>query len=678
MKKLITGAVAAIAILLGFAACSGEYSKDLLDNDVQPLYIVGIQPDNGRKALTIVDSTTQELKFTYKYNSGNLDLTTGYEFDAWSSKEGVIAFKICRDADLNTWRDWGGINNNNDGAYTADVAPKPKINSSKFITLNYRGTTLAPSNPGNVYIYDLVDETEYTLTVKYISSSNSVSLKISTEGSVAEMPEMTLVPVGETKTFPTKDEDKNDIIYTMNRAGTTYTYNFIATDDETISFRLESLLANTIWGNARLELDQDNGKKSNEMDLTMGVESDGISNISIAVEKNVKYKITVNASKGLSKTTIIAEKIDCIEAGKAGVYGNYIYSDAFYTQATASAGVSFKSTSDTFKFKILRDTTADYPVWGSNGAKLELGYTYKPVYYAEEKSASDLDYMTITGLEPGKSYRLQIENKVSPEDMIFKIVKISEDYHWFWKNVKISEGATPIFYSSSTGYQTDNMDKFLGSKRTLVMKWLADGSKDNAVELTEKDKNIPSDCPYSELEEQDGYVRMFVYANVDAMNIYTWGPELYGNWDNAMQEGAFDTNWEKPDVTYNVTVSISGLKPREPIVFVGNVYGWTTPFLSWAENDTTKAKENAKNSKIAVADENGIATLKDYKYTSKGSTMPVVICTMKDVPTNANISDLESFVGGECDVQTNDFNIVLDKENVDITLKFNGTKNLSK
>ena len=44
MKKLITGAITAIAILLGFAACSG----DLHDNDVQPLYVVGIQPDNGR------------------------------------------------------------------------------------------------------------------------------------------------------------------------------------------------------------------------------------------------------------------------------------------------------------------------------------------------------------------------------------------------------------------------------------------------------------------------------------------------------------------------------------------------------------------------------------------------------------------------------------------------------
>lgn len=530
MKKLITGAVAALALLFGFAGCSG----DLHDNDVQPLYIVGLQPDNGRKAFTVVDSTTQELKFTYKYNAGNLDLTTGYEFSAWSKKEGVIAFKICKDADTGTWRDWGGINDNMDGAYTSDVAPKPKINSSEFITLNYRGSALAASNPGNVFIYDLVEDSEYTITVKYLSASDSVSVKVSTSGSVAEMPEITLAITGDSKNFPAKDKNKKDIVYAMNRAGTGYSYNFIAKESETVKFHLESTLANTVWGNP-----DSNGV------LTMGIASDSIADIEKTVEKNHKYKISVDASNGLNNAKFAIEEIDCIEAGKAGVSGDYIYSGVYYTQATASNGVSFKPTNDTFKFKILRDTTSEYPYWGKGSESFEIGKTYSPAYCADDSVTAKPDYIEVKGLIPGKPYRLQINNNKDPAKITVTVKKVSEDYKWFWIQAPADSKATVIFNDVGTeNYQTDNMKDFLKTeKKTVVYEWLADGSKENAKESNR------TDYPKNVLEEKDGFVNIYVYANCTKVSVYAWGAnagaggELFGTWSGTrMCSDDYDPN----------------------------------------------------------------------------------------------------------------------------------------
>ena len=517
MKKLITGAVAALALLFGFASCSG----DLHDNDVQPLYIVGLQPGNGRKAFTVVDSTTQELKFTYKYNAGNLDLTTGYEFSAWSKKEGVIAFKICKDADTETWRDWGGINDNMDGAYTSDVAPKPKINSSEFTTLNYRGSALAATNPGNVFIYDLVEDSEYTITVKYLSASDSVSVKVSTSGSVAEMPEITLAITGDSENFPAKDKDKKDIVYAMNRAGTGYSYNFIAKKSETVKFHLESTLANTIWGNP-----DSNGV------LTMGIVSDNITDIEESFKKDHKYKITVDASNGLNKAKFKVEEIDCIEAGKAGVSGDYIYSGVYYTQATASSGVSFKPVNDTFRFKILRDTTSEYPYWGKGSESFEIGEVYSPTYCADDSVETKPDYIEVKGLVPGKPYRLQLNNNKDPAKVTVTVKKVSEDYKWFWMQAPVDTKATVIFNDCGTGgYQTGNMSDFLKTtEKTVVYEWLADGSKDNAK------SSDRTDYPKNVLEEKDGFVNIYVYANCTKVSVYAWGAnagtggELFGGW----------------------------------------------------------------------------------------------------------------------------------------------------
>lgn len=563
MKKLITGAVAALALLFGFASCSG----DLHDNDVQPLYIVGLQPDNGRKAFTVVDSTTQELKFTYKYNDGNLDLTTGYEFAAWSKKEGVISFKICKDADTGTWRDWGGINDNMDGAYTSDVAPTPKINSSDFTALNYRGTALAPSNPGNVFIYDLVEGSEYTITVKYISASDSVSVKVSTSGSVAEMPEITLAITGDSKNFPAKDKNKKDIVYAMNRAGTGYSYNFIAKESETVKFHLESTLANTIWGNPN----------SNGV-LSMGIASDSIADIEKDVEKNHKYKITVDASNGLNKAKFAIEEIDSIEAGKAGVSGDYIYSGVYYTQATASNGVSFKPANDTFKFKILRDTTSEYPYWGKGSESFEIGTPYSPEYCADDSVTTKPEYIEVKGLVPGKSYRLQINNDKDPAKVTVTVKRVSEDYKWFWLQAPVDSKATVIFNDCGTeNYQTDNMKDFLNTtKKTVVYEWLADGSKENAKESDR------TDYPKDVLEEKDGFVNIYVYANCTKVSVYAWGAnaggELFGGWSGTrMCSDDYDPNIKATVKTIEFKnfegKKLYALDGKLP----GNIWGGTTP-----------------------------------------------------------------------------------------------------
>ena len=74
MKKLITGAVAALALLFGFASCSG----DLHDSVVSNLYAEGdfctekVGNNNVRLPFVMTKGSDTEQKYEFKYDENRL------------------------------------------------------------------------------------------------------------------------------------------------------------------------------------------------------------------------------------------------------------------------------------------------------------------------------------------------------------------------------------------------------------------------------------------------------------------------------------------------------------------------------------------------------------------------------------------------------------------------------
>ena len=75
MKKLITGAVAALALLFGFASCSG----DLHDSVVSKLYAEGdfctkkVGGDNVRLPFVMTKGSDTEQKCEFKYDASKMN-----------------------------------------------------------------------------------------------------------------------------------------------------------------------------------------------------------------------------------------------------------------------------------------------------------------------------------------------------------------------------------------------------------------------------------------------------------------------------------------------------------------------------------------------------------------------------------------------------------------------------
>lgn len=519
MKKLITGAVAALALLFGFASCSG----DLHDNDVQPLGIVGLTDDAGTHVIPMkldkADGSEQSLTFTLK---------DGYELDGADGKK----YKLTS-APNNSWR-----NNNGNGPITASrfkVVSAIKADGTPDWTSDYgslnkddpqyitagedfkkvgkRGDANVSGDPKHLVLDGAIEGETYVLRAKYNAAAGTLELKL--DGTKNDPAGVKFVFAGDYKNFPKKDTAGKDLSYSMARAGKSYTYQFVSIADETISFDV-----------------------TNDMQGKLGSKS-------LTVKTNVEYKIAVDISDGISNAKISTEEIDCIKEGKAGVSGDYIYSGVYYTQATASNGVSFKPTNDTFKFKILRDTTSEYPYWGKGSESFEIGKTYSPEYCADDSVTAKPDYIEVKGLIPGKPYRLQINNDKDPAKITVTVKKVSEDYKWFWIQAPADSKATVIFNDCGTeSYQTDNMKDFLKTeKKTVVYEWLADGSKENAKESNR------TDYPKNVLEEKDGFVNIYVYANCTKVSVYAWGAaggaggELFGAWSGTrMCSDDYDPN----------------------------------------------------------------------------------------------------------------------------------------
>lgn len=499
MKKLITGAVATLALLFGFASCSG----DLHDNDVLPLTIVGITADAGNHVIPMTldkaDGSEQSLTFTLK-DGFELTARDGKKYklssdpkDSWRGSDPLTAlhFKVIpgdavkADGTPDWTMDFASLNKED---------PQYIKAGEDFQKVGKRGDANVSGDPKHLILDGAIEGEEYVLRAKYNAAAGTLELKL--DGTKNDPAGVKFVFADDYKNFPKKDDAGKDLSYSMARAGKNYTYQFVSIADETISFDV-----------------------TNDMQGKLGSKS-------LTVKTNVEYKIAVDISDGISNAKISTEEIDCIKEGKAGVSGDYIYSGVYYTQATASNGVSFKPTNDTFKFKILRDTTSEYPYWGKGSESFEIGKTYSPEYCADDSVTAKPDYIEVKGLIPGKPYRLQINNDKDPAKITVTVKKVSEDYKWFWIQVPVDAKATVIFNDNKTeNYQTGNMSDFLNvTEKTLVYEWLADGSGVNAA------KSSRTDYPRDKLEEKDGYVNIYLYANCTQVSIYSWGPELFGGW----------------------------------------------------------------------------------------------------------------------------------------------------
>lgn len=168
MKKLITGAVAALALLFGFASCSG----DLHDSVVSKLYAEGdfctkkVGNDNVRLPFVMTKGSDTEQKCEFKYDASKMN--------AWGGGSGTLNFKITRD-EWGWAKDWGG---------KKDIAVELSVNSQEWLDLE--GRDAVNSNPGNIVLKDLADGNTYTLIAKYDAPSEKLSLKC--VGAVTDYP----------------------------------------------------------------------------------------------------------------------------------------------------------------------------------------------------------------------------------------------------------------------------------------------------------------------------------------------------------------------------------------------------------------------------------------------------------------------------------------------------------
>ena len=193
MKKLITGVVASLAILFGFASCSG----DLHDSVVSSLYAEGdfctekVGNDNVRLVFTMTPGSDTEQKCTFTYDASKMT--------AWGGGSGTLNFKVVRDA--SGWiKDWGG---------KKDTAVELSVNSPDWLALE--GRDASNDNPGNIVLKDLADGNTYTLITKYDAPEETLSLKC--VGAVTDYPILTAVTT-----------DGNEFVLT--RSGTKYNYTF--------------------------------------------------------------------------------------------------------------------------------------------------------------------------------------------------------------------------------------------------------------------------------------------------------------------------------------------------------------------------------------------------------------------------------------------------------------------
>lgn len=158
MKKILS-LIAAGAMALGLIGCSG----DLHDKEISPLYIIGTMWDS-RTALTVVDDTTQSIKFTYD------DTKTG-----WDAKNGEVHFKFTKTGDSDWSDDFGG----------SDTETIKLTLNDDFVETHSRKNESLPDT-AHIVMSGLDNGKEYTIVMKFTAASNKVEVKAEGEEPIPE------------------------------------------------------------------------------------------------------------------------------------------------------------------------------------------------------------------------------------------------------------------------------------------------------------------------------------------------------------------------------------------------------------------------------------------------------------------------------------------------------------
>ena len=406
MKKIISF-FAASALALGLIGCSG----DLHENDILPLAIVGMTADAGNHVIPMTldkpDGSEQSLKITLK---------DGFELTGANG----IKYKI-KDDPTDSWRAAGesitslhfkvipGVNVKADGSpdWTMDFASLNK-EDPQYITagedyqkVGKRGDANVSGDPKHLIFDGCIAGETYVLRAKYNAAAGTLSLKLDGEKNDPAGVKFVFAAT-DYKTFPAKDKDNKDLSYSMSKAGSTYTYQFIAKADETLSFHLTNAMAGTLGGTL----------STTASDLAVNEATP--TNMSLAVKKNVEYKITVDVSKGIAKATIKYEIVDMLKDAK--INANWIYADNSYTEKIEKDAYQFIARREEIDFTVVRH---DGSVWGQDtAASVGIDSDSVSLKFNSEKTVK------VKNLKVGSCYKFILEKDNDAFTLSAKVILV--------------------------------------------------------------------------------------------------------------------------------------------------------------------------------------------------------------------------------------------------------------
>ena len=228
------------------------------------------------------------------------------------------------------------------------------------------------------------------------------SLELKLDGTADNPTEMKINIVGESKNFPAKDKDGKDLSYSMSKAGSTYTYQFIAKADQTLSFHLTNAMAGTLGGTL----------STTASDLAVNEATP--TNMSLAVKKNVEYKITVDVSKGIAKATIKYEIVDMLKDAK--INANWIYADNSYTEKIVDNAYQFIAKREEIDFTVVRH---DGSVWGQDtAASVGIDSDSVSLKFNSEKTVK------VKNLKVGSCYKFILEKDNEAFTLSAKVILV--------------------------------------------------------------------------------------------------------------------------------------------------------------------------------------------------------------------------------------------------------------
>lgn len=412
MKRLLSFFAAGLLAVgsLGVMSCSG----DLQNNDVQPLAIVGITNDPGNHVVPMTldkpDGSEQSLKITFKdgfeltgADGKTYRLTDDFE-GSWRKDNGngpmtASRFKVIPPSAIKAdgtpaWTDDYGSLNGDEPQYLKAGADFQKVGR--------RGDKGVSGDPKHIVFDGVIAGETYTLRAKYNSVSGALELKL--DGTANNPAEMKLNIVGESKNFPAKDKDGNDLSYSMKQAGSTYTCDFISVADEIVEFYITNSLAGTFGG------DLESGK--------LELNASKTTNLKFSAEKNIEYKLTVDTSKGINNATIKGEVVPMLN--KATLNANWKYADNFYEVSAKDGSYQFFAENTELSLTVNRAEGDKTLAWGSSSAvtvdgdAVELAYTEK----------ADAKPVAVKGLEAGTCYKIILETDDDNFSLKASVIKV--------------------------------------------------------------------------------------------------------------------------------------------------------------------------------------------------------------------------------------------------------------